>query len=400
MGGPPTPGTGWAAGVERLMLLVEDGVRPARPIALLPLGAEQAGAALRLAERLRAAGHRVEFSFGGGLGKQMKWANRIEARIAVIVGSDEIDPQRRRRPRHGFGRAGRGELERDRDRGPPRPAGVTNRVAEAAAGPLSVFVAGANQRTASLSLRDRLFVEDARVPAVLARLRDAGIGEALLLVTCDRVEVLGIADDPVAAGESRPRRPRRRSGAKRRPISPGRSTDSPARRRFATSSGSPPRSSRPSSENRTSSRRSRRASRCRGQRRRCGAGLEALTQAALAAAKRVRSETGIGRRPVSAAAAAIERAKSVHGDLAAVSALIVGAGEMGELIGTALRGAGLAHLSVTHPRAGRADAAARALSAHVVPFADLADALVDADIVIGSLGGRQHAMTFEAMRTA
>ncbi len=89
MGGPPTPGTGWAAGVERLMLLVEDVARPPRPIALLPLGAEQAGEALRLAERLRAAGHRVAFSFGGGLGKQMKWANREDARIAVIVGSDE-----------------------------------------------------------------------------------------------------------------------------------------------------------------------------------------------------------------------------------------------------------------------------------------------------------------------
>jgi histidyl-tRNA synthetase len=92
MGGPPTPGTGWAAGVERLMLLVGDEAqaRPPRPIALLPLGSEQAGAALRLAERLRAAGHRVEFAFGDGLGKQMKWANRIGARIAVIVGSDEL----------------------------------------------------------------------------------------------------------------------------------------------------------------------------------------------------------------------------------------------------------------------------------------------------------------------
>lgn len=89
MGGPPTPGTGWAAGVERLMLLVGDSVRAPRPIALLPLGAEQAGAALRLAERLRAAGHRVDYSFGGGMGKQMKWANRIQARVAVIIGSDE-----------------------------------------------------------------------------------------------------------------------------------------------------------------------------------------------------------------------------------------------------------------------------------------------------------------------
>ena len=90
----------------------------------------------------------------------------------------------------------------------------------------------------------------------------------------------------------------------------------------------------------------------------------------------------------------------MHGDLAAASALIVGAGEMGELIGTALRGAGLAHLSVTHPRVNRAEAAAHALSAHVVPFDDLANALVAADIVIGSLGGGRHVVTFDAMRAA
>ncbi|MFO1128971.1 MAG: histidine--tRNA ligase [Rhodospirillales bacterium] len=90
MGGPPTAGTGWAAGVERLMLLVGEAVAPApRPIALLTLGTEQAGPTLRLAERLRGGGRRVEFAFGGSLGKQMKWANRIGARIAVIVGSDE-----------------------------------------------------------------------------------------------------------------------------------------------------------------------------------------------------------------------------------------------------------------------------------------------------------------------
>ncbi|MFO1152496.1 MAG: histidine--tRNA ligase [Rhodospirillales bacterium] len=90
MGGPSTPGTGWAAGVERLMLLVADASAPCRPVALVPLGGEQADAALRLAQRLRAAGERVEFAFGGSLGKQMKWANRIGARVAVIVGSDEV----------------------------------------------------------------------------------------------------------------------------------------------------------------------------------------------------------------------------------------------------------------------------------------------------------------------
>ncbi len=272
-------------------------------------------------------------------------------------------------------------------------------MAAAAAGPLSIFVAGANQRSASLSLRDRLFVEDERVPGVLTRLREAGIAEALVLVTCDRIEVLGVADDPLAAGgralavlaDEAALSPVDLAGQVFRLVD-----DAAIRHVFrvaasleSTVIGEPHIVAQIKAALEVS-----RAQAC------CGPGLEALTQAALATAKRVRSETGIGLRPVSAAAAAIERAKSVHGDLAAVSALIVGAGEMGELIGTTLRGAGLTHLSVTHPRAARAEAAARALWGHVVPFAELASALVDADIVIGSLGGRQHVITFDAMRAA
>ncbi|MFO1152495.1 MAG: glutamyl-tRNA reductase [Rhodospirillales bacterium] len=272
-------------------------------------------------------------------------------------------------------------------------------MADAATGRLSVFVAGVNQRTASLSLRDQLFVEDERVPALLARLRDAALTEAMLLVTCDRIEVLGSAPDPLAAAD---RALAVLAGAASmaaddlsgRVI---RVVDQPAVRHVfrvaasleSTVIGEP----HILGQIKASFDASRKAG-C------SGPGLEALVQAALATAKRVQSETGIGRRPVSAAAAAIERARSVHGDLAAARALIVGAGEMGELIGASLRGAGLVHLSVTHPRPGRAEAMARALAAHVVPFAELADALVAADIVIGSLGRRQHTIGFEAMRAA
>ena len=91
MGGPDTPGIGWAAGVERLMMLREaEAAAVSRPIVMIALGREQFGAAFRLARRLRTSGHVVEFGFGASLGKQMKWANKINARLAVIVGSDEL----------------------------------------------------------------------------------------------------------------------------------------------------------------------------------------------------------------------------------------------------------------------------------------------------------------------
>jgi histidyl-tRNA synthetase len=93
MGGPSVPGTGWAAGVERLMLLADDVPAAPRPIAIMPLGSEQAGAALAVARRLRAAGQPVVFGFGGSLKKQMAWANRIAARVVVILGSEEVARQ-------------------------------------------------------------------------------------------------------------------------------------------------------------------------------------------------------------------------------------------------------------------------------------------------------------------
>ena len=93
MGGPPTPGIGWAAGVERLMMLAEGCPKPPRPIAVLPLGGAEACAALALARELRQAGLTAEFNAAGGLAKRMKWANRINARVCVILGSDELARQ-------------------------------------------------------------------------------------------------------------------------------------------------------------------------------------------------------------------------------------------------------------------------------------------------------------------
>jgi histidyl-tRNA synthetase len=90
MGGPATPGTGWAAGVERLMELVGTPAAQPRPVVVIALGAEQQTAALALARRLRARDLTVVFAYGSNLGKQMKWANRMNARMAVIVGSDEL----------------------------------------------------------------------------------------------------------------------------------------------------------------------------------------------------------------------------------------------------------------------------------------------------------------------
>ncbi|MGZ8329293.1 MAG: histidine--tRNA ligase [Allosphingosinicella sp.] len=94
IGGRSLPGIGWAAGTERLMMLIEDhGCLPPaepRPIAIVPQSPAQDGAALRLAHRLRAAGFNVDLGYAGALGKRMKRANRINASAAVILGEAEL----------------------------------------------------------------------------------------------------------------------------------------------------------------------------------------------------------------------------------------------------------------------------------------------------------------------
>ena len=90
MGGPSTPGTGWAGGVERLAMLLDNPPAPPRPIAVIPIGGESEGAALRLSEELRRGGLTVDLGFAGNLSKRMKRANKLNARVAILLGEDEL----------------------------------------------------------------------------------------------------------------------------------------------------------------------------------------------------------------------------------------------------------------------------------------------------------------------
>ncbi|MFQ5774849.1 MAG: histidine--tRNA ligase [Kiloniellaceae bacterium] len=90
MGGPPTPGTGWAAGVERLAMLLAESPPPRRPICVVPVGGKAETAALALTQRLRRAGLAIDLGFGGSLAKRMKRADKLGARAAVLLGEDEL----------------------------------------------------------------------------------------------------------------------------------------------------------------------------------------------------------------------------------------------------------------------------------------------------------------------
>jgi histidyl-tRNA synthetase len=90
MGGPDTPGIGWAAGIERLALLIEAPAAPPRPIAVIPVGETSEAAAMKAAHELRRAGFAVDVGYSGNVARRMKRANKLGARAAVILGEDEL----------------------------------------------------------------------------------------------------------------------------------------------------------------------------------------------------------------------------------------------------------------------------------------------------------------------
>jgi histidyl-tRNA synthetase len=90
MGGPPTPAVGWAAGIERLAMLLEDPPPAPIAVALVPIGEAVEATALGILQSLRHAGVRADMAYRGNLRRRMERANRIGARAAVIVGEDDI----------------------------------------------------------------------------------------------------------------------------------------------------------------------------------------------------------------------------------------------------------------------------------------------------------------------
>ncbi|MET1757121.1 histidine--tRNA ligase [Novosphingobium sp. RD2P27] len=93
LGGAATPAVGWAAGIERLAMLVADAgeVPEAKAdVAIVPMGAAAESACLGLAATLRRSGLAVDMGFRGNMKKRMSRANDSGARFALIVGDDEL----------------------------------------------------------------------------------------------------------------------------------------------------------------------------------------------------------------------------------------------------------------------------------------------------------------------
>ena len=90
LGGPQVAGVGWAAGVERLAMLVETATVNSPKVAIITADDGARLAAFRLAEQLRDAGIDIDLPTSGAMGKKLKKADKAGICMAVIMGSDEL----------------------------------------------------------------------------------------------------------------------------------------------------------------------------------------------------------------------------------------------------------------------------------------------------------------------
>ena len=90
LGGPQTPGIGWAGGIERLAMLLESAPPAPRPVCVLPMGEGARAYAIQVAEAVRSAGLIVTTDRSGNLGKRLTRAAKADAPFAIILGDDEV----------------------------------------------------------------------------------------------------------------------------------------------------------------------------------------------------------------------------------------------------------------------------------------------------------------------
>ena len=114
----------------------------------------------------------------------------------------------------------------------------------------------------------------------------------------------------------------------------------------------------------------------------------------------MRNQTDIGAHPVSVAYAAVTMAKRIFSDLSAQTALLIGAGEMVQLIARHLVGQGVGRIIVANRSLDRAEKLARELHGYAVPLSDLPAYVASADLVIASTGSRDPVLDIAVVKRA
>jgi glutamyl-tRNA reductase len=261
------------------------------------------------------------------------------------------------------------------------------------------LVVGVNHRSGTAALREALYVEEDRQPELLQRLKAAGLTEAIFLSTCDRSEVQAVAGNADAAAAAVESAFAGQAGVPRQEVAAQsyRLAGPEALRHIFAVAASLDSQVIGEPQVLGQVKEAHRLSQDAGL---MGGSLEAALQAAYATAKRVRSETGLAEQPVSIAAVVVGLARQLHGELGRARGLLIGAGEMGDLVIEQLRRAGLGGVTVIHASARRAALMAKRYGAHHMSLEELPAGLAGADVVVSAQGAGSRAITAEAMAQA
>ena len=131
-----------------------------------------------------------------------------------------------------------------------------------------------------------------------------------------------------------------------------------------------------------------------------GSYLSRLCNRAFATAKRVRTDTDIGRGMTSLSQVAVELVEKIFGDLAGRAVLLVGAGKMGALSAKALAGLGADRILVANRSSERGLALAAQVNGAFRSWEELPRLLVEADVIIVSTGAERYVVTREMVVAA
>jgi glutamyl-tRNA reductase len=250
----------------------------------------------------------------------------------------------------------------------------------------NISLIGLNHRTAPVALRERVAFPENALPEALSLLKEqAGVKEAMILSTCNRVEVVASAGPDVALDTRLPEFLSGYHGLAIEEVEPhlyAHAERNAVRHIFRVASsldsmmvGEP--------QILGQVRSAYAAARAAGA---IGGPLDEAMVRAIRVARKVRNETGIARSAVSISFAAVELARKIFGDLSGKTVMLIGAGKMAELAARHLRENGASTLLVANRNPDRGAALAAKYHGEAVPFERLLEQLSRADIVISSTG--------------
>jgi glutamyl-tRNA reductase len=263
---------------------------------------------------------------------------------------------------------------------------------------LNLLALGLNHRTAPLDLREKLAIDLDELALTLGQLYE-GVGQAVVLSTCNRLEVYGTENDRADLASSVTDFLSLRSGLTPAELGPylyHHEGESCVRHLFRVSAGLDSMivgESQILGQVRTAFSVACQEGHMRGP-------LSRLFHQALSAGRRVQRETQIGRHSRSVSQAAVRLARGLLGDLADKRVLVIGAGDAGQLVARALSYAGVREIAVVNRTFWRAEDLARDLGGVASPFEQLPLELEGADVVISSTGSPGHVLDLGTVREA